>query len=307
MGWPPVGRDLDVLHPGGAQPVGQPRRRPRAIGRVGRDAGDAGDAQEVQELVEAGSLTRPEVRLEVGVPGGHRVRRATVRVTGAVAGPAAGWPRGGMGSVAVGARRRVAAVAVRIGHVGEELLELLRLDRLLRDQLVGQGHQPVTMGDEHLHGAVVAAVDDGAHLLVDLAGHVVRVVALLADLAAQEDQLVALAEGERPELVAHAELGDHAAGQVGRLLDVVGGAGGGVAEDEPLGGVAAEQAGDLVLELALALQVAVLRGQGHGVAEGHAAADDAHLGHRVGLGQDPLHEGVTALVVGDDRLLGVAR
>ena len=28
---------------------------------------------------------------------------------------------------------------------------------------------------------------------------------------------------------------------------------------------------------------------------------------RVALGQDPLDDGVTALVVGDDRLLGVAR
>ena len=83
-------------------------------------------------------------------------------------------------------------------------------------------------------------------------------------------------------------------------------AGGGVAEDELLGRVAAEHAGDLVLELALALQVAVLGGQAHRVAEGHAAADDADLGDRVGLGQDALDDGVTALVVGDDRLLGVA-
>ena len=56
----------------------------------------------------------------------------------------------------------------------------------------------------------------------------------------------------------------------------------------------------------LALQVAILRRQAHRVAEGHAAADDADLGHRVCLGQDALDEGVTALVVGDDRLLGVA-
>ena len=71
-------------------------------------------------------------------------------------------------------------------------------------------------------------------------------------------------------------------------------------------GVAAEHARDLVLELALALEVAVLGGQAHRVAEGHAAADDAHLGHRVGLGQDALDDGVAALVVGDDRLLRVA-
>ena len=136
---------------------------------------------------------------------------------------------------------------------------------------------------------------------------VVRVVALLADLAAEEDQLVALPEGQRAELVAHPELGDHAAREVGRLLDVVAGAGGRVAEHEALRDVAAEQAGDLVLELGLALQVAVLGGQGHRVAEGHAAADDRDLGDRVALRQDPLHDGVAALVVGDDPLLLVAR
>ena len=138
-------------------------------------------------------------------------------------------------------------------------------------------------------------------------GDLVAVVALLADLAAEEDQLVALAEGQRAELVAHAELGDHPAGQVGRLLDVVAGAGRRVAEDQPLGDVAAEQPGDLVLELGLGLEVAVLVRQGHRVAEGHAAADDRDLGDRVALGQDPLDDGVAALVVGDDRLLGVAR
>ena len=83
-------------------------------------------------------------------------------------------------------------------------------------------------------------------------GDLVRVVALLADLPAEEHELVALPERERAELVAHPELGDHPAGQVGRLLDVVAGARRRVAEDQPLGDVAAEQAGDLVLELGLA-------------------------------------------------------
>ena len=101
-------------------------------------------------------------------------------------------------------------------------------------------------------------------VLRDLVG----VVALLADLAAEEDQLVALPEGQRAELVAHAELGDHAAREVGRLLDVVAGAGRGVAEDQPLGDVAAEQARDLVLELGLGLEVAVLRSAGPSCSRG---------------------------------------
>ena len=162
--------------------------------------------------------------------------------------------------------------------------------RLLGDEPLGQHGQAVLVGRQDLHRPGVAAVDDGADLLVDLLGDLVGVVALLADLATEEDHLLALAEGERAELLAHAELGDHAPGQVGGLLDVVRGAGRGVAEDELLGGVAAEHAGDLVLELRLALEVAILGRQAHRVAEGHAAADDADLGHRVALGQDALDE-----------------
>ena len=161
------------------------------------------------------------------------------------------------------------------------------------------------MGREHLGGPLIGLVDDRPDLFVDGLGDLLAVVALLADLAAEEDQLVALPEGQRAELVAHAELGDHPAGEVGRLLDVVAGTGRGVAEDEPLGHVAAEQSGDLVLELGLALEVAVLGRQRHRVAEGHAAADDRDLGDRIALGQDALDDGVAALVVGDDRLLRV--
>ena len=124
---------------------------------------------------------------------------------------------------------------------------------------------------------LVGLVDDRPDLLVDRLGDLVAVVALLADLAAEEHELVALPERERAELVAHPELGDHPASQVGRLLDVVAGTGRRVAEDQALRDVAAEQAGDLVLELGLGLEVAVLLREGHRVAEGHAAADDRDL------------------------------
>jgi len=67
----------------------------------------------------------------------------------------------------------------------------------------------------------------------------------LADLTAEEHELVALAERQRAELVAHAELGDHPAGQVGRLLDVVAGTGRGVAEDQAFRGVADESVASL--------------------------------------------------------------
>ena len=51
---------------------------------------------------------------------------------------------------------------------------------------------------EHVLGALVGFVDQPADFLVDLVRDLVRVVALLADFAAQEDQLFLAAEGTGP-------------------------------------------------------------------------------------------------------------
>ena len=67
--------------------------------------------------------------------------------------------------------------------------------------------------------------------------------------------------------------------------------------------MAAQHPGELVLELALGVEVSVLRRKAHGVAEGHAARDDRHLGDGITLGEDSLHDGVSALVIRDDLLL----
>src|SRR5206468_11772920 len=84
-------------------------------------------------------------------------------------------------------------------EVGEDRLERLAVDRLLGDELLRERVEPVAMGLERLRGPLVGAVHDGPDLLVDRLGDLVGVVALLADLAAEEDQLVALSEGQRPE------------------------------------------------------------------------------------------------------------
>src|SRR5207245_2211009 len=115
-------------------------------------------------------------------------------------------------------------------------------------------------------------------------GDFVRVVPLLADLPAEEDELVALPKGERAELLAHAELGHHPPGEIGRLLDVVRSAGGRVAEDHLLRRVAPKEPGDLILELRLALEISIFGRESHRVSEGHAPADDRDLVDRVALG-----------------------
>ena len=110
----------------------------------------------------------------------------------------------------------------------------------------------------------------------------------------------------RADALGHAVLRDHRAGERGGLLDVVGGAGRRVVEDDLLGRAAAEHVGELVEHLVAGRGVLVLVGQHHRVAERPAARQDRDLVHRVGVRQRRRDQSVPALVVGGDLLLLVA-
>ncbi len=114
-----------------------------------------------------------------------------------------------------------------------------------------------------------------------------------------------MAESERAELVAHAELGDHLTGDGRRPVDVVLGAGRRVLEDELFGAAAAEQHRQLVDQLVAGDEELVFGREGEGVAERAASRDDRDLVHRVGVGQRVRDEGMATLVVGDDLPLPV--
>ena len=86
--------------------------------------------------------------------------------------------------------------------------------------------------------------------------------------------------------LAHPELGDHRARDVGRALQVVLRAGRDLAERDLLGRAAAEQHGELAEQVGARHQVAVLERELHRVAErAEAALDDRDLVHRVEAGQ----------------------
>ena len=89
------------------------------------------------------------------------------------------------------------------------------------------------------HG--VRAVEQHPHLLVDARRDLLGVVGGRREVAAEEHLALRLAEAHRAEPLAHAELGDHLPGDRRGAVDVVSRAGGGVGEDELLGGPAAEQ------------------------------------------------------------------
>src|SRR5215472_13401934 len=81
----------------------------------------------------------------------------------------------------------------------DQHLDLGRVQNLALDQRLCNLLQRFAVVAENLLGSVVAVIDQLAHFLVNLDGSVFAVVAMLRDLAAQEDLLFLLAEGQRTE------------------------------------------------------------------------------------------------------------
>ena len=127
-----------------------------------------------------------------------------------------------------------------LGHVGvpravEQGVQLGALDGLARQQHGGHLVHLVAAGLQHLAGACVGLAHHALDLVVDALGGLGGVVLVVGQVAAQEDLVLRLAKDLRAQRVAHAVARDHAAGQLGGALDVVGGAGGDVVAEELLG------------------------------------------------------------------------
>ena len=60
-----------------------------------------------------------------------------------------------------------------------------------------------------------------ADFIVNLFGHVLGVISPATKVAAEEDEFVGGAVGERTLAVGHTPFGNHLVGEVGRLADVV--------------------------------------------------------------------------------------
>ena len=154
---------------------------------------------------------------------------------------------------------------------------------------------------EDLFGTVVCLSDHALDGLVHQRGGLVGAVQV--GLAVQV-LVVDHSGGHEAQLLAHAVEADHVPGQAGGLLDVAVGTVGDGAEDDLLGGAAAHDALEPVLELLLGGQVLLLLRQVHGVAQGAGGVgDDGDLADGVAGLQQGGHQGVAHLVVGDDALL----
>ena len=116
---------------------------------------------------------------------------------------------------------------------------------------------------------------------------------------------VGVAQLDHADAVAHAVVGDHGAGRLRGLLDVVGGAGRRIAEDDLFGDSAAHAVDQIVEELVARLVETVLGGHDHRVAQGAAARQDRHLRDRIRVVQGGGGQCVAGLVVGGHGLVVV--
>ena len=116
---------------------------------------------------------------------------------------------------------------------------------------------------------------------------------------------VGLAQLHHADAITHAVVGDHGAGGLGGLLDIVGRAGRGVAEDDLLGHAPAHAVDEVVQQLVACLVEAILGGHDHRVAQRAPARQDRHLRDGVRVVQGGGGQRVAALVVGGHRLVVV--
>ena len=148
-------------------------------------------------------------------------------------------------------------------------------------------------------------LDQLHHLLVDLALGLGR--AGKGSVAAQ----ILVVDGlqcHHVKLVAHAVAGQHGAGKLGGLFDIIGSAGGDGVEHHFLGGTSAGEGGDLVFQLLLVHQVVVALVHLHGVTQStRGAGDDGDLLHGGGVGLLGGDQSVADLMVGYDALFVVGQ
>src|ERR1700730_765037 len=87
-----------------------------------------------------------------------------------------------------------------VGRV-DDGIHLPALDGFFGLQVLRELDELVAALRQDLLGALVAGIDQAMHFLVDLAGDLFAVVPLLAEVAAEEDELFLVAEGQGAELL----------------------------------------------------------------------------------------------------------
>src|SRR5581483_971220 len=183
-------------------------------------------------------------------------------------------------------------------------LDLVGIEDFTLKQSRGHAVHDVFMVREDLHCGLIPGIDQLTNLLVDMLRSLFAEVAMLIDLAAEEDLLFLLAKRDRAER-AHAELANHSTGEIGSLLDVVAGASRHLAEENLFSHASTHHDGQSRFQIFLGVRVLIVDGQLHGYPQCHSARDDRDFVQRVGVLAHSGDECVTSFVICRDLLLVV--
>ena len=163
---------------------------------------------------------------------------------------------------------------------------------------------------QHIHvfgndgsGFCVAVGDDGADLFVDLSGHVFAVAVLMADVISEEDILAALLVVDGSDGGGHAVAGDHLAGNIGCLFDILRSAGRNIVKNKFLSDTSAQADHDLLQHAAAGKVHLIPVRKRHGIAAGsHTGGNDGDGVDLSDIGKLVEKDGMSGLVVGGDPL-----
>ena len=189
---------------------------------------------------------------------------------------------------------------ILVPRIVEQRVACGAVHRLALEQHFGHQMHLVGVLGQDLIRRIVRLLHQTSHFLVDALRRLGRVVLRVAVIATQEHLVVGLAERLLAQRVGHSVARHHLARLLGGTLEIIACAGGDVAAENLLGDATAHEDGQIVHHLVAADQELVLVGDGHGVAQRHAARHDGDLVHRIGIGKQMPHQGMAALVVRDD-------
>ena len=170
------------------------------------------------------------------------------------------------------------------------------VDRFDFHQGVGHMLQRIQVFAQHVEYVGIGFGYGIVHFLVDEFGYTFTVVAFMAQALAEEDLVLLFAEDHGTQFRAHAQAGDHLAGDAGDALQVAGCTAADFVEDDFFGSPAAEGDADLSQVIRLRFIRPVFFGQHHGIAASPAARDDRDFMDRIGIRQEIGDEGMARFV-----------
>src|SRR5690606_10880230 len=189
-------------------------------------------------------------------------------------------------------RSIVCAVALSVTSSGRrarlgtlQLTQCFGVQGFLRQQTAGTTFKQPASRIKQAKAALERRLHQSLDFLVDDAGGAGRILGSMKQRLLTQIGIGFRLQRHMPEALGHAIAGDHGAGDVRGLEQVVGSSGGQMAEHQPFSSTPTQQHGHLVFQLLTGHQETILGGTLDGIAERpQATRNDRDLVHRIDTG-----------------------